>query len=111
MCGVLVARKQPTGLTHRKGLGAQHRQRREQLLRALPDLSPCPICGLPMNKQTDRLDADHSRPRALYGTRHLPDRITHSRCNRAEGARLGNALRRVSEHIEPDLTGLAMQWP
>lgn len=108
----MASRRQPRGETHRKGLGNRHRLQRERLLRVLPDLSPCPICGEVMRKGIDRLDADHSQPRALYGPRQLADRITHSACNRSEGARLGNALRSHSAlSDEPDLTGLSFAWP
>jgi hypothetical protein len=58
-----------------------------------------------------KLDADHSRARALYGPHATrADRLTHQSCNRAEGARLGNALR-GNGYSEPDLTGLVMPWP
>jgi hypothetical protein len=103
-------RKQATGKTHLKGLGARHKAQRARLLREFTDGQICGICGEPMFR-SQGLDADHSRPRAVYGPHATSaDRLTHSACNRAEGGRLGNALRSVG-YSEPDLTGLVMPWP
>jgi 5-methylcytosine-specific restriction endonuclease McrA len=106
----MARRKQATGLTHRKGLGNRHRLARERLLRQHVDGSPCGICGEPMFR-SQGLDADHSRPRAVYGAHATSaDRLCHRSCNRSEGARLGNALR-SNGYSEPDRTGLSMPWP
>ena len=106
--------KQPRGTTTLKGLGAPHRKQRERLLRQFVDGSLCGICAEPMWRG-QALDADHSQARALYGVHGRADRLTHSACNRSEGAKLGNAIRSAgSEPVEPDdleRNRLAMQWP
>lgn len=71
--------------TTEQGLGWEHQQVRAQLLRSTPDGWPCPACHLPMYPKTDpgSLDADHSQPRSLGGTR--ADRLMHASCNRRRG--------------------------
>jgi hypothetical protein len=56
----------------------------------LPDAygRPCPRCGLPM-LPGQALDLDHTDDRAGYLG------CSHAKCNRAAGARKGNALRRA----------------
>ena len=56
----------------------------------LPDAygRPCPRCGLPLLPGQD-LDLDHTDDRAGYLG------FSHAKCNRAAGARKGNALRRA----------------
>jgi 5-methylcytosine-specific restriction endonuclease McrA len=106
----MTARKQARGKTHLKGLGNRHRLARERLLRHHVDGSLCELCGEPMFR-SQKLDADHSHARVLYGPHATrADRLTHQSCNRAEGARLGNALR-DNGYSEPDRTGLSMPWP
>lgn len=70
-----------------RGLGWAHCREKD----AMPDPAgaPCPYCHRPMLRG-QQLDADHATPRALGGGGGL--RWAHARCNRAEGARLGNML-------------------
>lgn len=70
--------------------GAEHRKRRAALL-PFAYGRPCPLCGRLMHPDQP-LDLDHSTPHALGGQH--GDRIVHASCNRAAGARLGNARRR-----------------
>lgn len=65
--------------------GAEHQQRREELL---PDAygKPCPRCKLPMLRGQD-LDLGHSTDLALDPNA-VGDRIEHTRCNRSDGAEL-----------------------
>ena len=109
----MTTRKQPRGRTTLSGLGHRHRTQRERLLQALPDGSACPLCSEPMWKRTQKLHADHSVPRAIAGPHGLADRIVHQSCNTREGGRLRAALagQQVSEHSEPNRTGLAFAWP
>lgn len=91
--------------SHQRGLGYQHRQDRELLLRRHVDGSPCPclalgdcgpacLCrpggrGLPMYRKAasnpDRmpLEADHTLARSQGGKR--PDRLLLATCNRSRG--------------------------
>jgi hypothetical protein len=105
--------KQPRGATHLKGLGQRHRQQRERLLRLHVEGSPCQLCGEPMLKSSQRLQADHSIPRAIAGPHGLADRLVHAACNARAGAILGNQLngRSHSGLSEPNRTNLAMPWP
>lgn len=86
-----------------RGLGYEHRQIRDALLLLHVDGAPCPCLtpddcgvgcpcrragrGLPMYRDPKRnvdrrpLEADHSRPRSLGGTR--ADRLLLSTCNRS----------------------------
>jgi hypothetical protein len=108
----MPSRKPARGKTTTSGLGHRHKLQRERLLRMLVDGSPCPLCGLPMFKQTQRLHADHSQPRAIHGPHVLADRIVHASCNMREGGRLRAALAgQVVDDSDRDLTVLAMAWP
>jgi 5-methylcytosine-specific restriction endonuclease McrA len=62
------------------GLGWGYRKRREAAIRAMPDGTPCELCGQPMRKKTDKLHYDHVIPRALGGA-NGPCRIVHAVCN------------------------------
>jgi len=95
-----------TKSSHERGLGYQHRQDRELLLRQHHDGSPCPclglgdcgpacLCrpggqGLPMyrdpslNPDGMALEADHTLARSQGGKR--PDRLLLATCNRSRGA-------------------------
>lgn len=76
--------------TTKAGLGWAHQKRRGVLLDRHVDGTPCAVCGRPMYR-SQRLQADHSVPRALGGTE--ADRLLHGRCNESRGARLGNRMR------------------
>ncbi|SRR6266851_1308234 len=71
--------------------GAAHARARQELLAAFRDGQRCPRCGKPM-RAWQKLDAGHVIPRMLGGGLG-PLRLEHARCNRAAGARLGNAAR------------------
>jgi hypothetical protein len=70
----------------RGAYGGRHQATRRALL---PDAygRPCPRCGLPM-LPGQALDLDHTDDRVGYLG------CSHAKCNRAAGARLGNARRR-----------------
>lgn len=82
--------------------GHHHRRDRHRLLAALTDGTPCRRCGHPMI-HPDRcpagpcfncqLDRGHGQPLALGGTGE-DAALEHAPCNRSDGARLGNTLRR-----------------
>lgn len=70
--------------TTERGYGHQHRMMRMKLLENLIPGSPCAFCGQPMYSE-QALDLDHSDPASRL--RGEPgDRLTHSVCNRREGA-------------------------
>lgn len=75
--------------TTARGLGHAHRKR----VAALPPPTGqlCPYCHKPMWPGT-KLDADHTRARALGG-HDSPLRWAHRSCNRRAGQRLGMNLR------------------
>lgn len=77
--------------TTESGLGWRQQQERAAALGALDPGEPCPLCGYPMYHPEQRLDLDHSVPRALGGDG--PRRLALARCNRRAGGRLGNQLR------------------
>jgi hypothetical protein len=70
-----------------RGLGWAHQRERAADLTALVQGSPCPLCRRPMYHPQQRLDLDHSVPRALGGGA-APRRLTHTSCNRRAGALL-----------------------
>lgn len=89
--------------TTQRGLGWDHQKRRASLLRkhidgtlcrCQPDCGPACLCvgteGLPMWRDPARnadgmpLEADHTLPRSLGGTR--ADRLLLATCNRSRGA-------------------------
>lgn len=73
------------GTTLQRGYGYQHVKTRRLLLAALTPGTPCELCHEPMNR-SQMLDLDHSDPASRL--RGEPgDRLTHSACNRREGAR------------------------
>ncbi len=89
------------GSTTARGYGHAHQLAARRLKAAMRDGDPCCRCDGPMWRwqlQVGRhdlrgIDADHhAQPRALGGV--LPDALSHRRCNRAHGARLGNQRRR-----------------
>lgn len=82
--------------TTERGYGWEHQQARAKALARLLDGTPCPFpsCGKPMTRDM-RLDYDHYPPLALGGG---PRRLTHARCNRQAGQRLGVARRRARVH-------------
>jgi hypothetical protein len=81
------------GKTADRGYGGDHQARRKALL-PLALGTMCPIAGPRCDglmTNPNRMDLDHSVPRALGGT--VGDRIACSPCNRGLGAALGNKLR------------------
>jgi len=77
--------------TAQRGYGWNHRTARATAIAALVPGTPCPRCGQPMHP-TQHLDYDHVTPIALGGI-NSPKVLSHRRCNRAHGARLGNKLK------------------
>lgn len=74
--------------TPQRGYGRHHQRTRTTALRNLTPGTPCPLCGQPMYREQN-LDLDHETPIALGGNPHGPRRLTHARCNRQAGARIG----------------------
>ncbi|MEU0040234.1 hypothetical protein [Streptomyces sp. NPDC006333] len=75
-----------TGNTTADGYGYEHQQLRRVLL-AEAYGRPCHHCGLAM-LPGQRLDLDHTADRSGYRG------MAHASCNRSDGARRGNAMRR-----------------
>ena len=73
--------------TNARGLGADHRRRRERLRRAQP-FGPCWLCGKEgsWNDPKDPLTADHVLPRSAGG-RGSELRPAHRSCNSSRGAK------------------------
>ena len=97
--------------TTERGLGWDHQKRRDRMLHAHTDGTPCWWCGLPMyrdrtnnwdydpasaDRASGSLAADHTEARAHGGTH--ADRLLHGVCNkqRQDGSR---------DHLRPALTG------
>lgn len=104
------------GTTTQRGLGWQHQQQREALLRRLVPGTPCWWCGQGLYPEQG-LHADHSIPRSQGGTR--ADRLVHKSCNleRGDGR---NDWRRPAltgkpvndrKQVPVDLGKLSMPWP
>lgn len=91
--------------TTQAGLGWNHQQTRDRLLRRLKPGDTCWWCGRPMDR-THALDADHSTSRS-HGGQHA-DRLLHARCNRQRGD--GNRdHRRPALHTADSLTALPIR--
>ncbi|MFJ9374423.1 endonuclease domain-containing protein [Streptomyces sp. NPDC101455] len=75
-----------TGNTTADGYGYEHQQLRKVLLEEAYG-QPCVHCQLVM-LPGQKLDLDHTADRTAYRG------MAHASCNRSEGARRGNALRR-----------------
>lgn len=72
---------------------ARHRRARARLLAQFTEGQPCARCGHAMYSWQP-LDADHvATPRVLGDS--PPDALSHARCNRAHGGRLGRARDRA----------------
>ena len=83
------------GTTTERGLGSQHQATRRTLHAQLRDGDPCARCGGPMYRsQWPYLDVDDF-PGRMYGGPQVK-RLSHRYCNRAAGARMGNARRGVA---------------
>ena len=90
--------RRPSGWTTLSGRGAEHQQERRDQLACLVEGTPCPFgegyCGHAPMYSWQELDLDEFPPRAILrpGEAQIR-RLSHARCNRQAGARLGNALR------------------
>jgi 5-methylcytosine-specific restriction endonuclease McrA len=82
------------------GLGWGYRKRRDAAIRAMPDGTPCELCGQPMRKKTDKLQYDHVIPRALGG-HNGRCRVVHASCNLRAGQLLGAQLGRQQRRKVP----------
>jgi len=102
------------GNTTAVGLGYQHQRDRKRAIEAMPDGSPCPLCGQPMHKQAARnydgqpLHYDHVIARALSPGTRGPMRLTHGRCNVKAGSRVAQQLRR--SRPRPRKPGAYTRW-
>lgn len=70
-------------------LGWQHQKLRQQMLPYAYG-TPCHFCGKPM-LPGQTLDLDHTDDRTSYRG------MSHSHCNRADGARKTNAIKRAKQ--------------
>jgi hypothetical protein len=66
-----------------------HQTVRKALLAVYDPADPCARCGWPLGPDPRRIDLGHTDDRTAYSG------LEHSPCNRAAGARLGNARRRA----------------
>lgn len=73
--------------------GNQHQRDREIALSMLVPGTPCHYCLRPMYVW-QRLDLDHLIP-VVNGGANGPKRLAHSRCNRSNGASIGNRIRAI----------------
>lgn len=73
--------------SNQRGYGYQHQRLRRALL-ADAIGRDCPHCGLPM-LAGEPLDLDHTTDRNGYRG------MAHASCNRSEGAKRGNAMRKA----------------
>ncbi len=71
--------------------GYAHKKARREALASLDDGQLCWRCRRPM-RAWQSLDLDHVRP-VLLGGSDGPVALSHAKCNRAAGARLGNRNR------------------
>jgi hypothetical protein len=81
------------GTTTQRGYGAEHQAERERRLQRYRPGDICPHCGQPLAYwplaiARDYLDLPHNADRTGY-----LDGLAHRRCNRGDGARVGNARR------------------
>jgi hypothetical protein len=70
---------------------SEQKQVRRALLAVYDPADPCARCGRPLGPFPELIDLGHTDDRAGYSG------LEHARCNRAAGARLGNARRRQRE--------------
>ncbi|WP_197381459.1 hypothetical protein [Mycolicibacterium mengxianglii] len=116
--------RKPSPLTNKqRGLGWQHTQNRERLLRRHINGRLCWWCGKPMYREPERnfdghpLEADHSRSRSQHGTTgNNADRLLHKTCNiqRGDGTRdeeRPTVVQQAADAPMTDLGPLAMGWP
>lgn len=93
----------PRKTTTQQGLGWSHQKARAKALREMQEGEPCPFCGEGMDRD-QQLDYDHVIPRSQGGT-DGPRRLSHARCNRQAGGRLGakltNARKRAAAAAPP----------
>ena len=87
------------GNTTALGMGYAWQQDRKRAITAMPQGTPCPLCGKPMYREAARnhdgraLHYDHIIPRSLGG-HDGPKRLTCATCNTRAGQRLGAQLQR-----------------
>ncbi|WP_024448081.1 hypothetical protein [Mycolicibacterium iranicum] len=106
------------------GLGWNHQQARDRMLRRHINGNPCWWCGKPMYREAPRnhdgrpLHADHTRPRSRGGL--TADRLLHGSCNEARGdgsrdherpAAVTTTAHAPTDGPSTDLGPLAMPWP
>lgn len=109
--------------TNLKGLGYDHQQNRDRLIRRHTDGNPCWWCNRPMFKQADRnfdgqsLHADHTKSRAKHGAgRTHADRLLHDLCNKQRGDGSRDHMRpalqyEAAQTQERPLGHLVLAWP
>jgi hypothetical protein len=89
--------------TTQQGLGWSHQKARAKALKEMQEGEDCPFCGEGMYRE-QKLDYDHVIPRSQGGTEG-PRRLSHARCNRQAGGRLGarltNARKRAAAPPSP----------
>jgi hypothetical protein len=75
------------GTTTARGYGTPHQKLRKQLIAAFTPGQPCARCGQPIWNPAEA-DLGHTDDKMAYTG------LEHQRCNRADGPRRGNKLRR-----------------
>lgn len=76
------------GTTEQRGYGTAHRAERDRRLARWKPGDPCARCGRPMYGPPALIDLGHTADRTAYTG------LEHRSCNRGEGARRGNRMRR-----------------
>lgn len=114
----------PTKTTTARGLGHDHRKRREYLLKLHVDGSPCWWCGRPMwrdktknfdhnpasrNPGNGALAADHTLARAHGGRQ--ADRLLHGLCNNQRKTGRNDDQRPALTATRDGLGTRALPWP
>lgn len=84
--------------TSQRGYGRAHQLRRQGLMAALVEGSPCDWCGRPMYRDASKnfdgasLEADHEDALATHGVHgNLATRLLHRKCNRQRGVGVDDA--------------------
>ena len=95
------------GNTTAVGLGyREHQKPRRDAINAMPDGTPCPLCGQPMHKKALQnwdgraLHYDHVIARAIGG-RSGPKRLTHATCNIKAGQAYRTRRARTRRRPQP----------
>lgn len=112
------SRGTPKPTTTQRGLGYEHRENRDRLLRRHINGTRCWWCGKPMHREKGKnwdgesLHADHTLPRSHGGK--VADRLLHGSCNRdrKDGRKDDQRPAAQPQQTTPDPLGdTQMGWP